>query len=66
MDSSHINHTSCHEHQHHEITTINNYFCEVPIPPCFSWHLLENMVRPKGTTGGHVRPELGKKYNTRD
>ena len=59
MDSSHICHTSCHENHQHEIITINNYFCEVPIPPCFS--LLENMVRPKGTVGGHVRPEPGKK-----
>ena len=62
MESSH----NFHKHLYHDTITINNYFCDnyfgdVPIPPCFSWYLLENMVRPKGTTGGHVRPELGKK-----
>ena len=61
MNSSHICHTSCHEQEHHEIITINNYFCQAPIPPCFSWQLLENMVRPKGTAGGQARPEVGKK-----
>ena len=57
MESSH----NFHKHLYHDTITINNYFCDVPIPPCFSWYLLENMVRPKGTTGGHARPELGKK-----
>ena len=60
MDSSHNFHTSCHEHQHHELITINNYCCQVPIPPCFSWHLFGNMVRPKGTAGQPMRPETGK------
>ena len=60
MDSSHISHTCYHEHQHHEINTHNYYFCEVPIPPSFSWHLLENMVRPKGTPERFVRTETGK------